>query len=104
MARLRLTPGLEIGIRPGETLTLGRESPDARIARHLDQYEGVSRRHLEVVVTHQTVTVADLGSLNGTCVDGSAINTPTVMGAGSHNLQLGHHAEVALDVVADQTP
>ena len=69
VARLRLRPGLEIAVRPGETLVVGRESPDDRIATFLDRFEGVSRRHLELRVGDRQVVVTDLDSTNGTYLD-----------------------------------
>ncbi len=40
---------------------------------------GVSRRHAEVRVEHGRLVAADLGSTNGTYVDGERINTAEVV-------------------------
>jgi pSer/pThr/pTyr-binding forkhead associated (FHA) protein len=42
----------------------------------------VSRRHVEVRIDGTTVVVEDLGSSNGTSVDGKTIETATRLGAG----------------------
>lgn len=45
-------------------------------------HPGVSRRHLELVVSGETVLVTDLGSHNGTSINGSRIEEPTSIIAG----------------------
>jgi pSer/pThr/pTyr-binding forkhead associated (FHA) protein len=104
LARLRLRPGLEIGVRPGETLVVGRASPDDRIATFLDRFDGVSRRHLELRVGDRQVVVTDLDSTNGTYLDEAPVDRSTPVPAGEHGLRLGHYAEVQLDVVGEDTP
>ena len=42
----------------------------------------VSRRHAEIVVDNATVTVRDLGSTNGTSIDGVPLSAPTVLAPG----------------------
>lgn len=44
---------------------------------------GVSRQHARVVVTHGEATVEDLGSKNGTYVDGRRVNETTRLADGS---------------------
>lgn len=41
---------------------------------------GVSRHHLELSTSGDTVTATDLGSTNGTFVDGDRISTPVLLG------------------------
>ncbi len=43
----------------------------------------VSRRHLELAVIDGTVVITDLGSSNGTTVDGAPLNEPTQLAVGS---------------------
>lgn len=54
-------------------LAIGREESFSPIAQYLDPYDNVSRQHAEVVVREGTVTVRDLGSMNGTFVNGNRI-------------------------------
>ena len=103
VARLRLRPGLEIAIRPGETLMVGRESPDDRIATFLDRFEGVSREHLELRVSDREVVVRDM-SRNGTDLDAAPVDGSAPVPAGEHGLRLGRYAEFRLDVVVEDTP
>ena len=48
----------------------------------------VSRRHARIVVTHEKTTVEDLGSKNGTLVNGTPINGPAVLKDGDE-VQVG---------------
>jgi pSer/pThr/pTyr-binding forkhead associated (FHA) protein len=49
---------------------------------------GVSRHHARIVVTHGEAAVEDLGSKNGTHVDGSRITTPWHLSDGNE-IRLG---------------
>ena len=72
-----------LGLDP---LTVGRDP-----ARHiviLD--EKVSRLHLQVALLGGEVVVEDLGSSNGTFLDGHRLSGPTVLPP-NHWVQLGHH-------------
>jgi pSer/pThr/pTyr-binding forkhead associated (FHA) protein len=104
VARLRLWPGLDIAIRPGESLVMGRESPDDRIATFLDRFDGVSRQHLELRVGDRQVVVTDLRSMNGTFLDDTRVDGSSPVPAGEHGLRLGRYAEVQLDVVGEDAP
>ena len=74
-----------------EPLVLGRECDGLVLA------DGqVSRRHLELRTLHEGVMATDLGSTNGTFVDGARISEPTLLRPG-HTLTLG---ETAVRVVA----
>jgi hypothetical protein len=66
-------------------LILGRERGTADLV--LDD-PGVSRRHARVLPEHDGVLVEDLGSSNGTYVNGRRISGPVELGAGDE-LQLG---------------
>lgn len=44
--------------------------------------QGISRRHAELVVDQNGVTVRDLGSTNGTFIDGERLHSPTVLAQG----------------------
>ncbi|MCH7688020.1 MAG: FHA domain-containing protein [Planctomycetes bacterium] len=43
---------------------------------------GISRRHAELVVDQNGVTVNDLGSTNGTYIDGFLLSAPTLLALG----------------------
>ncbi len=76
-------------LRPG-TQTLGRDTLcDIRLDDH-----AVSRRHAEVVVEGDSVLVRDLGSLNGTFVNGKQIEGEIILEPGG-KLRIGH-AEMTL--------
>ena len=66
-------------------LILGREPGSADLV--LDD-PGVSRRHARVLPDHGGVLVEDLGSSNGTYVNGQRISGPVALGAGDE-LQVG---------------
>jgi hypothetical protein len=66
-------------------LILGREQPTADL---VIPDPGVSRRHARVLPHNGTVIVEDLGSSNGTYVNGERISGPVEVGAGDE-LQLG---------------
>lgn len=60
------------------TLTVGRV---AGVDLQIDD-DSVSRRHAELVVQGREVTVKDLGSANGTTVNGAPISDETILAAG----------------------
>jgi len=62
----------------------------------------LSRRHLQLSATAGGVTVQDLGSTNGTLVDGTALDGPTLVQAG----QVVMFGQCRLEIVAgaDQQP
>ncbi len=66
-------------------LILGREHPTADL---VIPDPGVSRRHARVLPHNGTVIVEDLGSSNGTYVNGHRISSPVEVGSGDE-LQLG---------------
>lgn len=65
---------------------------------------GVSRRHAEVALDGGTWTVRDLGSANGTWLDGARLDGPAPL-AGAHAIRLGEHGpELRLDVPTAGAP
>ena len=70
-----------------EPIVIGRSSPPADIALS-DQR--ISRSHVRVVAPFDEVVVADLGSSNGTFIDGKKITEATPLPVGSR-LQIGSH-------------
>lgn len=80
MATLKVIagPGRGRSIEVGREVVIGRSRGDLR----LDDDE-LSRRHIRVAPAGDDVLVEDLGSTNGTYVDGTRINSPTRVGAGS---------------------
>lgn len=69
--------GRPFDLQPG-TLVIGR-APDVGLV--LD-HPGVSRRHAELRVDEDRVTLADLGSVNGTWVDEVRLEAPRVLQGG----------------------
>ena len=59
-----------------DTLILGRESPDQRVSRALSALDTVSRRHALLAWVEGRLTVHDLGSANGTWLNGAALTEP----------------------------
>ena len=76
----------------GRRYVLAAPKPLIGRAGHVDILiadESVSREHARCVVAARVVTVEDLGSSNGTYVNGERIDAPVVLGNGDM-LQLGH--------------
>ena len=95
MPRLLVNPGSpqqwEIPLRQGTT-TLGRSPAcDAQI-----EHDSISGTHCQIVVSGDTVTVKDLGSTNGSFLNGSAIDVMTLVAG--QRLQLG---SVEMELIAD---
>jgi len=80
MARLRVVSGPAAGqtVDIEEELVIGREDTDLAI----DDVE-LSRRHAVVRRHANRLQVEDLGSTNGTFVDGNRIAEPTLLGGGA---------------------
>jgi pSer/pThr/pTyr-binding forkhead associated (FHA) protein len=85
MARLRVVSGPLTGqtIDVETEVVIGREDTDLTI----DDVE-LSRRHAVVRRHASRLQVEDLGSTNGTYVDGTRIEEPTILGGGAE-IQLG---------------
>ncbi|MGZ4306481.1 MAG: FHA domain-containing protein, partial [Solirubrobacteraceae bacterium] len=80
MARLRVVSGPLAGqtIDVEDEVVIGREDTDLTI----DDVE-LSRRHAVVRPHASRLQVEDLGSTNGTYVDGTRIEEPTILGGGA---------------------
>jgi pSer/pThr/pTyr-binding forkhead associated (FHA) protein len=80
MARLRVVSGPAAGqtVDIDEEVVIGREDTDLEI----DDSE-LSRRHAVVRRFANRIQVEDLGSTNGTYVDGNRIAEPTLLGGGA---------------------
>lgn len=78
----------EVPLLEGENV-IGRD-PDA--ALWID-HPSVSRRHARVVVAESRVTLEDLGSKNGTLLDGKRINGPRLLTDGDE-IQIGRQTMV----------
>jgi S1-C subfamily serine protease len=102
---LRVVRGAGQGrdIAPGDELVIGREADgDGR----LDGEPALSRRHARITRNARgELTIEDLGSLNGTRVNGEAISAATTLRAGDR-IQLGETVLVVTDPAdpAAQTP
>ena len=84
----------------GQGLTVGRQDyPEQLVLDH----PAVSRRHAAFQRKGETVVVRDLGSTNGTFVNGVRIDRPTVVGPGDRvdvgPFQLALHGDVLTSVV-----
>ena len=75
--------GREIALDPGENV-LGR---DPLCAACID-VGSVSRRHARIVVSGDSATLEDLGSRNGTFLEGRAVSSPLVLSDGAR-IRLG---------------
>ncbi|NJN71975.1 MAG: PrsW family intramembrane metalloprotease [Limnothrix sp. RL_2_0] len=79
-----LTPLLpELTLAAGQEVIIGRE-PSCQLALDPNLYTMVSRRHAVVRPGDQGWEVNDLGSANGTYVNGKLIDQSTVLKAGDH--------------------
>jgi hypothetical protein len=85
MARLRVVSGPLAGqiVDVDEEVVIGREDTDLTI-----DDEELSRRHAVVRRFNNRLQVEDLGSTNGTFVDGARIAEPTLLGGGAE-IKLG---------------
>lgn len=80
--------GLNVPLRPGETLTIGRKTGDLLLDDPL-----VSSTHARLVPRDGTWVIQDLGSTNGTMIDGrlvrdSVLRPGAELAIGSHRLVL----------------
>lgn len=93
-ARVILPNGAEAAV--GTSLLLGRMSTVPGISSALD-FDGVSRRHALLTSVDGALVVRDLGSTNGTWLDGVPVSGDLPIPVGRSRLRLG--ARVELDVV-----
>lgn len=96
--RLIVNPGLEstweIPLKTG-IATLGREAGNDFVIEH----PSVSSQHCEFTIMDAGVTVKDLGSSNGTFIDGQPVNESVLLPG--QTLQVG---EIRLQLAANVTP
>jgi FHA domain len=78
---------------PPEGLELGRDAPRCAGVPGLSELLGVSRHHARLSWRGRVPFVEDLGSLNGTFVDGEAVVEPRPLLPGQ-TLRLGRDVEV----------
>lgn len=92
-----LLGGVQFPLNAGQRLVIGRD-PSLVPAGAVASFDNVSRIHCSIHLDDGTVTVTDLGSSNGTFIDGAKLeaNSPTVLPAGS-TLQLA--ADVLVDII-----
>lgn len=96
-ARLVLPGKVAVEIPHGETVTLGRHADDPSIAAALEPHDQVSRRHAEIIANRTSVKVRDLGSTNGTFVNGSRVlSETTVPVADGVRIRFGKELEIVL--------
>jgi len=88
--------GKEYVLRPGATV-FGRQGDVV-----LDD-PGISRRHAQVTNTNGTLTVEDLGSTNGTKLNGTALSAPTAAQNGDEITLGGVSLKVSLPGEANKT-
>lgn len=100
-ARVMLPGGVQAQVDQGTALVLGRESPQQSISDALDPFDGVSRRHLELRVRPQGVTLTDLRSTNGSFVDGVQLCEPLELRRGRHEIRLGLFATLQLEIFTE---
>lgn len=91
---LTLPDGTRVAVGPGQTLDLGRESRDPRVAAALAAYAGVSRDHATLSIAGDRVTVLDR-STNGTRVDGTSVDQSFTASLSRISvIQLGHYCVI----------
>ncbi|MEZ5178198.1 MAG: adenylate/guanylate cyclase domain-containing protein [Acidimicrobiales bacterium] len=93
IVEVRSPSGTAVLVVVDRRLEIGREAPDVVVADPL-----TSRRHAALDARSGAVTVEDLGSSNGTLVNGAAITAPTTVGPG--DVVLLGDTEVRLSVLA----
>lgn len=87
-----LPNGARLDLVDGDTLKLGRHSPNAAVREALENYDGVSRMHASVTVSGGVVTVTD-HSTNGTRVNGQSVDASLKIAADEvTTIQLGRYA------------
>lgn len=66
--------GTRIPLTAGTEVVLGRNPDASPWSAQLQNYPGVSRQHTSLTMQHGVLRVRDLGSSNGTWIDGQQIN------------------------------
>jgi hypothetical protein len=98
VVQVKLTDGQVIRVACPSSLVLGRDAPELTVSEALDPYLEVSRQHAELVVQADGVHLRDLGSTNGTFVDGTRVGGPISLGVGRHMVRLGPHVVIDVDI------
>jgi len=88
--------GREINVPLNQTILLGRIDPNSDVYPDVDltidggANKGVSRRHAQILIRDREIVVEDLGSINGTFVNGDRLSPylPVALNHGDQ-LQLG---------------
>ncbi|WPR63625.1 FHA domain-containing protein [Glutamicibacter protophormiae] len=75
---LTLPGAVALTLAEGETVVLGRESNNEAVAASLSAIDTVSRQHARISVHGKTIEVVDLGSANGTFVEGRPLGSTPV--------------------------
>ncbi|SHJ90561.1 FHA domain-containing protein [Tessaracoccus bendigoensis DSM 12906] len=97
--------GHALELPQGLSVVLGRESDYRQVRELFAGCNGVSRRHIEVLVSGAEVRFRDVGSRNGTCVDGCELGSEAVSQPLPVHLRLGMSLEMEIrSVSADENP
>lgn len=88
--------GRRVALADGQTLVLGRDPAASSVAEVLAGRAGVSRRHAAVRARGRTMTVWDLGSTNGTWLDGRRLGDQPAELAVPVRFRLGQAVEVEI--------
>ncbi|MFF9264102.1 FHA domain-containing protein [Streptomyces longwoodensis] len=80
---------------------LGRDAPDCAHVPGLANLDQLSRRHAELTWHAGMLYVADVGSSNGTFVDGVRITRPVQLWPGTHRLRLAQEPEAVEFVLVE---
>ncbi len=75
---------------------LGRDAPDCAHVPGLAGLDQLSRNHAELAWHAGRLYITDLGSSNGTYVDGLRVTRPAQLWPGSHRLRLAEDVDVAV--------
>jgi hypothetical protein len=97
--RLLMPDGTARELVPEAPTLLGRLSPDEVVARHVSGFDGVSREHAELLAhSDGSITVRDLGSLNGTYVDDALVSGVLTVCPGVHTIRLGQRCILRVEM------
>ncbi|MDR1440873.1 MAG: FHA domain-containing protein [Bifidobacteriaceae bacterium] len=71
--------GQSLEVTGGEPIVLGRDPSESPLATLLTAMYGVSRRHATITLQGSEVMIQDLGSTNGTWLDGARLGPEPVV-------------------------
>jgi hypothetical protein len=86
--------GRSVELAAGERVVLGRDQTESPLAGLLAGMYGVSRRHASVTVRGGSAVIEDLGSTNGTWLDGERLGREPVVRPLPVAFRLGQAVEV----------